>query len=164
MENQAVREAGTSVTVIRPESLEAPLTVRDMVERAFAETRLLASLSSDPNPRYAAVLPALKTAGLLLEPAAAPDSPALRKTVAYFLWGLIARAERDPKLLTRYRQKYSFSPVPDVAVEDPWFDASLGVAEREILDLPDGVNFRPEGQVTGLEYLAILQRLQKLYR
>jgi hypothetical protein len=32
------------------------------------------------------------------------------------------------------------------------------------MDLPDGVNFRPEQSVTGLEYLFILQRLQRLYR
>jgi hypothetical protein len=36
--------------------------------------------------------------------------------------------------------------------------------EREIMDLPDGVNFNPEGQVTGLEYLGMLGRLNKLYR
>jgi hypothetical protein len=54
--------------------------------------------------------------------------------------------------------------VPDVAVEEPWFDAVLGVVEREIMDLPDGTNFRPDGEVSGLEYLSILQRLQRLYR
>ena len=37
--------------------------------------------------------------------------------MAFFLWGLVARTERDPGLLTRYRQRYSFSPVPDVAAE-----------------------------------------------
>jgi hypothetical protein len=161
---QAAREAGVSPSVTRPEVLEGPLSQRDMVERAFRETRLLSSLSSNPNPAYAAVLPALRSAGLLLDQAAVPEAPAPRKAVAFFLWGLIARTEHDPKLLTRYRQKYSFSPVPDVGVDDPWFDAVLGVVEREVMDLPDGVNFRPDGAVSGLEYLAILQRLQRLYR
>ena len=161
---QAARDGGTSVTVARPEALAGPLRVRDLVERAFRETRLLTSLYSTPNPTYAAALPALQSAGLLLDPAAAPDSPAARKTVAFFLWGLVARTEHDPKLLTRYRQKYSFSPVPDIGVEEPWFDAVLGVVEREIMDLPDGVNFQPDEAVTGLEYLSILQRLQRLYR
>jgi hypothetical protein len=54
--------------------------------------------------------------------------------------------------------------VPDVEVGEPWFDAVLGVVEREVMDLPDGVNFRPEGEVSGLEYLTMLQRLQRLYR
>jgi hypothetical protein len=161
---QAVRDAGTSVTVERPETLDAPLTVRSLVERAFSQTRLLASLSSDPKPTYAAALPALKAAGLLLDPSALPDAPALRKTVAFFLWGIVARTEHDPKLLTRYRRKYSFSPVPDIRVDEPWFDAVLGVVERELMDLPEGTNFLPDEQVTGLEYLSILQRLQKPYR
>jgi len=161
---QAAREAGTPVTVDRPGALDGPLTLRDMVERAFRETRLLGSLSSSPNPTYEAALPALKTAGLLLEPGAAPEAAAPRKAVAFFLWGLIARTEHDPKLLTRYRQKYSFSPVPDVGVGEPWFDAVLGVVEREVMDLPDGVNFQPEQPVSGLGYLSILQRLQRLYR
>jgi hypothetical protein len=161
---QLAREVGNAAALTRPETLAGPLTQGDMVERAFRETRLLSSLSSNPNPAYASALPALRAAGLLLEPAAAPGAPAPRKTVAFFLWGLIARTEHDPQLLTRYRQKYSFSPVPDVGVEEPWFDAVLGVVEREVMDLPDGVNFRPEEAVSGLEYLSILQRLQRLYR
>jgi hypothetical protein len=161
---QAAREAGSSGVVGAAQSLEGTLTVRAMVERAFAETRLLSSLSPEPSPGYAALLPALRSAGLLLDPAAAPGDPVQRKAAAYFLWGIIARTERDPGLLTQYRRKYSFSPVPDVAAEEPWFDASLGVVEREVMDLPDGVNFRPDLPVSGLEYLAILQRLQRLYR
>lgn len=161
---QAAREAGSAAAIGPSEPLEGPLTLRAMVERAFRETRLLSSLSANPSPAYTAALPSLRSAGLLLDPAAGPDALVTRKTVAFFLWGLVARTERDPNLLTRYRQRYSFSPVPDVAVEEPWFDAVLGVVEREIMDLPDGVNFRPDGEVSGLEYLSILQRLQRLYR
>jgi tetratricopeptide (TPR) repeat protein len=161
---QAAREAGSAAAIGPPEALEGPLTMRAMVERAFRETRLLSSLSANPSPAYAAALPSLRSAGLLLDPAAGPDALVTRRTVAFFLWGLVARTERDPGLLTRYRKRYSFSPVPDVAVEEPWFDAALGVVEREIMDLPDGINFRPDGEVSGLEYLSILQRLQRLYR
>ena len=57
---------------------------------------------------------------------------------------MVARTEHDQKLLTRYRLKYASSPVPDVPVDAPWFDAVLGVVEREIMDLPDGVNFKPD--------------------
>ncbi len=161
---QAAREAGSAAALGKLEALEGPLSLRGMVERAFRETRLLSSLSSNPAPSYAAVLPALQAAGLLLDPAAAPETAATRKAVAFFLWGLIARTEHDPKLLTRYRQRYSLSPVPDVEVEEPWFDAVLGVVERELMDLPDGVSFQPDQPVGGLEYLSILQRLQNLYR
>jgi len=158
------REAGGAVAPAAPEALEAPLRQRDMVERAFRETRLLGFLSASPNPSYASLLPALRAAGLLLDPDAPPEAGAPRKAVAFFLWGLIARTEHDPQLLSSYRRKYSFSPVPDVEVQEPWFDAALGVVAREVMDLPDGVHFRPEQPVSGLEYLSILQRLQRLYR
>ncbi len=161
---QAAREAGSAAALGKPESLEGQLSLRGMVERAFRETKLLSSLSSNPAPTYAVALPAVQAAGLLLDPAAPPESAATRKAVAFFLWGLIARTEHDPKLLTQYRRKYSLSPVPDVGLEDPWFDAVLGVVERELMDLPDGVNFQPDQPVGGLEYLSILQRLQRLFR
>jgi hypothetical protein len=161
---RAAREAGSAAGLGKPESLEGPLSLRGMVQRAFRETNLLSSLSSDPAPSYEAALPALRAAGLLLDPAAAPETVATRKAVAFFLWGLVARTEHDPKLLTQYRRKYSFSPVPDVGVQEPWFDAVLGVVERELMELPDGVNFQPDQPVSGLEYLSILQRLQRLYR
>jgi tetratricopeptide (TPR) repeat protein len=161
---QAARDSGSVAPTDRPGTLETQITMHAMVEGALSETRLIAALSPDPKPSYGSLLPALKGAGLLLDPAASPDAPALRKSVAFFLWGIISRTEHDPKLLTRYRLKYASSPVPDVAADAPWFDAVLGVVEREIMDLPDGVNFNPEGQVTGLEYLGMLGRLNKLYR
>lgn len=157
---RVARDAGGAPLVA--EGLDAPLTVRSMVERTASESRLLAGVSPDPATTYAALLPSLKTAGLLLDPAAAPEAPAVRKTVAWFLWGLVARAEHDPKLLTKYRLKYSASPVPDVAVSDPWFDAALGTVEREIMDLPDGVHFRPDDPVTGFELVGMLGSMKKL--
>jgi hypothetical protein len=157
---KAARDTGS--VSLQPEGLDAQLTVRSLVERTAADTRLLAGLSADPRPSFAALLPSLKTAGLLLDPAAPPDSPATRKVVAWFLWGIVARVEHDPRLLTKYRQKYSVSPVPDVAAVDPWFDAVLGTVEGEIMDLPDGVHFRPDDPVTGFELVAMLARVKKL--
>ncbi|HUJ76366.1 MAG TPA: hypothetical protein VL359_16005, partial [bacterium] len=104
-------DTGTSFAGTPTESLEQALTVRGMVMRVISDTGLLASLSPDPKPSFESLLPALKQAGLLLDPGQAPDSPALRKTVAWFLWGVVARTEHDQKLLTRYRQKYASSPV-----------------------------------------------------
>jgi hypothetical protein len=144
--------------------LDAPLTVRAMVERAFSETRLLTALSSEPSPAYASVLPAVKKAGLLLQPDAPADSPVTRKQAAFFLWGIVARMEHDPKLLTAYRSKYKASPVEDVPVDAPWFDAALGVVEQEIMDLPDGVRFMPDAPLTGMDYLGMLNAMKKRYR
>lgn len=161
---QAARDWGAGVVTDPSGSLEPRLTVRGMIERAFSETRFLAALSPDPKPSMGALLPAMREAGLLLDPAASPDTPALRKHVAFFLWGVISRTEHDPKLLTRYRLKYATSPVPDLNADSAWFDAALGVVEREVMDLPDGVHFNPDAPVTGLEYLGILAKLKRLYR
>jgi len=161
---QAARDGGAGAVTDQSGSLEPRLTLRGMIERASSETRFLAALSPDQKPSFGALLPAVKEAGLLLDPAASPDAPVLRKNVAFFLWGLISRTEHDPKLLTRYRLKYTTSPVPDLDVDSAWFDSALGVVEREVMDLPDGVHFNPDAPVTGLEYLGILGKLKRLYR
>ncbi|MGA2480510.1 MAG: hypothetical protein ABSG63_17300 [Spirochaetia bacterium] len=161
---QAVRETGGTLSGPPPQDLDRPLTNRAMVERAFSETRLLASFSSERKPSYESVLPVLVSAGLLLEPGAPADAPAPRKSVGFFLWGIVARLEHNPGLLTRYRAKYTESPVPDVAATAPEFDAVLGVVEWELMDLPDGLNFRPGETVTGLQYLGILSKLVRTFR
>jgi hypothetical protein len=161
---QAARDGGSRAVTDRSAEPESTLTMKGMVERVFSETRFLDSLSSEPKPSFGSLLPALKDAGLLLDAAPSPDAPALRKHVAFFLWGVISRTEHDPKLLTRYRLKYAVSPVPDLSADSAWFDASLGVVEREVMDLPDGVHFNPDAPVTGLEYLGMLGKLKRLYR
>jgi hypothetical protein len=76
----------------------------------------------------------------------------------------VARTERDPALLRKYRTKYGASPVPDVPVDAPWFDSVLGVVEREMMDLPDGILFKPDDSVTGIQYLDMLGSLSRQYR
>jgi tetratricopeptide (TPR) repeat protein len=164
---RAARDSGTAsvgtAAPARGAELGAPLTTRAMVESTLQESHLLASLSPDASPGFVSLLPALKTAGLLLDPAAPPDGIVSRKAAAWYLWEIVARAEHNPKLLTLYRQKYATSPVPDVAVNEQWFDAVLGTVEREIMDLPDGVHFRPDDAVTGLDFVTMLARMKKLY-
>jgi tetratricopeptide (TPR) repeat protein len=161
---QTLRETGSPLAIAQSGTLDSPITNRAMVEMAFSEPRLLGSLSPEVKPRYESVLPALSAAGLLPDPSAPADSLAPRKSVGFFLWGLMARLEHNPKLLTVYRLKYTSSPVADVALTAPEFDAVLGVVEREIMELPDGVNFRPEQTVTGLQYLGMLGKLLRQYR
>ncbi len=160
---QALKGTGSTTTALSADALQAPLTLRAMVERAFSDTRLLQALSSRPNPSFEDARPAIMGAGLMLQADASPDAAATRKDVAYFLWGAFLRLERNPKLAGSYRQKYATSPVPDVPVEATWFEAALGVVEREIMDLPDGVHFLPDGAVSGVEYLQMLSRMQKLF-
>ena len=161
---QAQRDSGSSNPAITPQSTESALTVRAMVERAFDSTTLLTSYSADPHPRLESVRAALVSAGFFLQPDAPPGSPCTRKDVAFFLWRIILHAERSSKLEGQYRAKYKVSPVPDVPVDAPFFEAVLGVVEREIMDLPDGVHFQPDGGVTQIEYQQMLSRLSRLYR
>jgi len=161
---QAQRDAGSTPTASDAQSLDAPLTLQAMVERAFTSTRLLSEFSPQPSPVYDSVRSSLASAGLLLRPDAPPSSPCARKDAAFFLWGVVLHAERNPRLAGMYRQKFAASPVPDVPANAPWFEAVLGVVEREIMDLPDGVHFVPDGAVTGVDYLKMLARLSKLYR
>jgi hypothetical protein len=162
---RALARAGADAAALAPGApdLAAPLTLRSLVDQTLSGSRLLSTLSTAAAPSFKDLAPALRTAGLLLEPAPAADSVMARRDVAWFLWGLVARTEHDARLLTKYRQKYTQSPVPDVAVTDPWFDAVLGTVEREIMDLPDGVHFMPSGPVTGLELLGMLARMKALY-
>jgi tetratricopeptide (TPR) repeat protein len=161
---QAARETGSVQPIEQAESLQEPITIRVMVERAFQETRFLSAFSPEPKPSAQSVRPSLKNAGLLLDPEASLDSGAPRKTVAFFLWGIVSRMERDPSLLQKYRTTYTSTPVADVPVDAPWFDAVLGVVERELMDLPDGVHFMPDDPVTGLEYMGMLGKLKSAYR
>jgi len=161
---QAQRNAGSSNGAIESEAVEGPLTMRAMVERAFTATRLLTTFSAQARPSYESAKASLVAAGLLLQPDAPPSSSCARKDVAYFLWRIILHAERNPKLEGQYRKKFTTSPVPDVPIDSPWFEAVLGVVEREVMDLPDGVHFVPDAAVSGIEYLQMLSRLSRLYR
>ena len=93
----------------------------------------------------------------------APADTLDRAGAAWFLWHLFADRRGDPRLLTRYAERYRShaglsSPVPDVALDAPFFDSALGVVEREIMALPDGVNFRPALPVSGAEFLGMIER------
>jgi DNA-binding phage protein len=164
---RAVKASSPAAPALSADALQASLTVRDMVERAFSGTRLLGALSSKSNPSFEDVRPAIQSAGLLLQSNAStdvsPDAYVTRKEVAFFLWGVVLNAEHNPKLAGSYRQKYATSPVPDVPADAPWFEATLGIVEREIMDLPDGIRFQPDGLVTGIEYLQMLNRMQRLF-
>ena len=97
---------------------------------------------------------------------ARPPSPADsidRARAAWFLWHLVSDRERDASLLSRYSSRYrsvsgSVSPVPDVPVDAPFFDAALGCVEREIMALTDGVRFTPNLPVGGAEFLRMLEK------
>lgn len=100
----------------------------------------------------------LKAAGWYSGGATAQKDPMYRRDAALFLWNLMARG--DAKMLGRYSARYAAraaSPVPDVPLGSPWFDATLGVVEEGIMSLPDGRSFKPDEPVNGLDFYAWLK-------
>lgn len=91
------------------------------------------------------------------------DSSSMTRILcARFLWNLFIQKNGSKEMLTKYSVRYSkkanaVSPVPDVDITNPDFDAVLGTIENEIIDLPDGKNFFPQHTVTAAEYLKWLQ-------
>lgn len=71
-----------------------------------------------------------------------------RQLCARFMWNVYCikknYTDQKTKYSTVYRDSYGMSPIPDVDLNSPDFDAILGVVENEIMDLPDGQNFQPE--------------------
>ena len=89
-----------------------------------------------------------------------------RKMCARFIWNAYVRHSGNLKLLSRYSEKYrksgrTKSPVADLAVDDPDFDAVLGVVESEFMELPDGKNFEPDKVVTKLQFINWVKKADK---
>lgn len=89
-----------------------------------------------------------------------------RKMCARFIWNAYIRHSGNLKNLSRYSEKYkksgrTKSPVTDVSVEDPDFDAVLGVVESEFMELPDGRNFEPDKAVTKLQFINWVKKADK---
>ena len=94
----------------------------------------------------------------------APEDPATRARAALLLWNFVAVRENKPGLLHAYDTRYpagSNGPVPDAAPGSWYFDAALGCAEREILDLADGRLFEPDLVLTGAQALAAARRAEQ---
>ncbi len=103
--------------------------------------------------------------GGLLNPVSQPldaDNAVSKNTVvtrliaARFLWNLYNQRKNSPQNLTKYSDVYKArrmrSPVGDVKLGSPDFDAVLGCVENEIMHLEDGIDFGAEKEVSGAEF------------
>ncbi len=104
----------------------------------------------------AAALPAAENSILI-------DSSVNKFICARFLWNLY-NENKSPDEKTKYSQRFAKikmrSPVPDVPVSNPDFDAVLGCVENEFLNLEDGVNFNGEKEISALEFSASLKKVR----
>ncbi|MBQ4377946.1 MAG: hypothetical protein II821_01950 [Treponema sp.] len=87
-----------------------------------------------------------------------------RLIAARFLWNLYNEKKNTPNLLTKYSKAFEGkkrSPIPDVKLDSPDFDAALGCVENEIMHLEDGIEFAAEKEVSGLEFEESIRKIEK---
>lgn len=91
-----------------------------------------------------------------------PDTTASRILCARFLWNLKnSGGSGAEKYSRKYRSGlYAESPVADIPLNSPDFDAVLGTVENELLMLPDGRNFNPAGTVSGVEFNESVKKIK----
>jgi len=94
------------------------------------------------------------------------ESQVSRGELSYFFWILLARNRSDPSMVNRYSQKMlrlgrPVSPIPDVSIDMPVFDAVMGCIEWEIMSLPDGRNFFPHSTVQGTDFSRMLKQVSR---
>ncbi|MCR4789907.1 MAG: S-layer homology domain-containing protein [Treponemataceae bacterium] len=88
-----------------------------------------------------------------------------RKLCARFLWNIYIQNNRKYSSKTKYSDMFSQnsmvkSPIADLEISDPDFDAVMGCIENEIINLSDGRNFYPEKIVSEAEFVDFLLHLR----
>ena len=85
-----------------------------------------------------------------------------RILAARFLWNLyLERVGSSGK--TKYAEQFAeigFSPIQDLPLKSPDFDAVLGCIENEIMELPDGINFFPNQDISGMDFNNSLKKIK----
>jgi len=84
---------------------------------------------------------------------------------ARFLWNLYASRKGSAgagvnRYSTVYRTAGEASPVPDIPLSSPDFDAVLGTVENELMSLPDGIHFEGDKTVSAAEFSTYLQKIE----
>ncbi len=86
-----------------------------------------------------------------------------RLLCARFLWNLYNGNKNSKQDLSKYSVMFAEmkdSPVPDVEITSPDFDAVLGCIELEFMNLTDGINFEGEKTVSGIEFSESLKKMK----
>ena len=97
------------------------------------------------------------------ENAVTKETSVTRLIAARFLWNLYNQRRNTPQLVTKYSEAYKNkkrSPILDVKLDSPDFDAVLGCVENEIMHLEDGIEFGAEKEVSGIEFNESLGKIK----
>ena len=92
----------------------------------------------------------------------AKDTVLTRALAARFLWNLYNDRRGALSDAPKYAHQFVAmgSPIQDVPLNSPDFDAILGCIEREFLDLPDGMHFFPEMPMSRVEFNESIQKIK----
>jgi len=149
--------------------LQDEITVTDLVKIAAAEFPSFKKIVENPNLEIAQIYEKLKTDGFFYNEKdfeIKSEEIIKRKDVAFFLLKTISKLDSDPKLIEKYKS-YSkggkTSPVKDILTTDYFFTAVLILVEREIMELPDGINFYPEKTISGTDIFETIKKLLRFY-
>ncbi|MBN1524235.1 MAG: hypothetical protein JW904_07135 [Spirochaetales bacterium] len=143
------------------------LKTGQVITYVLSQTSYLDSLTFDKDLSAKKLLELLKEKEYIHNKNATENEIMFRKDIAYFLVHIVAYLENDPKLLEKTSNRYSLlnkaSPIADVGVSDYFFDGVFILVEKEILNLPDGMNFFPGRTMSGIEFLDVLKKMKARY-
>ncbi|MBO7164142.1 MAG: hypothetical protein PUH08_09655 [Treponema sp.] len=90
------------------------------------------------------------------------DTILTRSLAARFLWNLYHDRRGTLGNAPKYSHQFisSGSPILDVPLDSPDFDAILGSIEKELLDLPDGMNFYPDQPMSGMDFNESIKKIR----
>ena len=91
------------------------------------------------------------------------DTVVTRILAARFLWNIFTD-KYGINNINSYQKQFSeagFSPVSDLELDSKDFDAVLGCIEKELMELPDGINFYPNQKINPMDFNSGLKRINK---
>ena len=158
--------------------LQSSLDLESLVNLTLENTSLLDNIrSTNKNKKLSSLITTLEKSGyfssakdpLNVEKSSQEMLGAeiiTRKMCARFIWNAYIRKNSNIQNISKYSEKYrnsgrTKSPVADVLLEDPDFDAVLGVIEGEIMELPNGRHFDPDTSVTKLQFINWIKKADK---
>jgi tetratricopeptide (TPR) repeat protein len=143
------------------------LTVGDVISITLLQTDFLDNITVNKHIDREVLLQRLKEKDYIHGKQVKKDDICRRKDIAYFLLAILSYLENNRDILEVYKREYERSempsPVPDLHVHDYYFNAVLVLVEREIMELPDGINFHPDDAMSGMEFNETLKRMKAYY-
>jgi len=175
--NAAWKIHSTGAENISSEATLSVISCERMVALTLENTGLLNDFTLDAKITPSALVKKLEAAGYFR---AVGDSEAddfstkelvssqevTRTLCARFLWNVYVRETGNMKLLNAYSTRFSrknnaVSPVADIPMNSIDFDACIGVVEKEIIHLADGLLFEGDKPVSELDFIEYVIRCEQ---